>query len=75
MRRLQIRESGGEVTETGGAGTLIFQGGSIDEALGLGPPGHRHESVLLDFIILLGQSVCSKVVETSTLSGLKDSLS
>jgi hypothetical protein len=65
MRHLQITKLGSEVIETGDAWTLIVQGLSIDEALGLGSPGHCHKSVLLDFTILLGQSVCKQ----GTLSG------
>jgi hypothetical protein len=61
MRHLQIRKLGSEIIETGEAWTLNVQGLSIDEALDLGPPGHRHKSALWDFTILLGQSVCSKV--------------
>jgi hypothetical protein len=40
---------------------LIFCRNSIDEALDISPPEHRHESILLNFINLLIQSDCSRV--------------
>jgi hypothetical protein len=68
MRPREIRKAGSKSLRQEEQGRSSFEG-SIDEALAFDPPGHRHESVLLDFAILLGQSVCTNVVETDTLSG------
>ncbi len=69
MRHRQIRRADSNSPRQDEQGRTPFERGPTDEALGFGPPGHRHESVLLDFTALLGQSVRSNAVETSTLSG------
>lgn len=69
-----MRRAGSNPLRQEEQGRTPFEKGRTNEALGFGPPRHRHGSVLLDFTALPGQLVRNNVVKTSTLSGRKTHL-